>query len=133
MAISIEKVTGFHEDALKLRSQRVALLADNIANADTPGFKARDVDFKAILKARLGEQASGLAVDKTHQNHMGLADAAADGKLLYRNPSQPAIDGNTVDTQTEIVEFTKNAMDFQTGFLFLNSKFKGLTSAIKGE
>lgn len=133
MAISFDKVTGFHEDALKLRTQRAELLANNIANADTPGFKARDVDFNAVLQARLSQQKSGLDVAKTNQQHMSFKDDARSGKLMYRNPVQPAIDGNTVDTQTEIVQFTKNAMDFQSSFLFLNSRFKGLTTAIKGE
>jgi flagellar basal-body rod protein FlgB len=133
MAISFEKVTGIHEQALRLRTQRAELLANNIANADTPGFKARDVDFKAVMQAQLSQQKSGLKVTKTNQQHMSLEDSRSSGKLMYRNPTQPAIDGNTVDTQTEIVQFTKNAMDFQSSFLFLNSRFKGLTRAIKGE
>ena len=132
MAISFDKVTGFHEDALKVRTQRAELLANNIANADTPGYKARDVDFQAILQARLGQQKT-LQVAKTNQQHMSVDDNAASGKLMYRNPTQPAIDGNTVDTQSEIVQYTKNAMDFQSSFLLLNSRFKSLTTAIKGE
>lgn len=133
MAFSFDKATGFHEDALKLRSQRAELLANNLANADTPGYKARDVDFQSVLQAQLGQQKTGLSVSKTNQQHMSIQDPAIGGKLLYRNPVQPAIDGNTVDTQTEIVQYTKNAMDFQSSFLFLNSRFKGLIRAIKGE
>jgi flagellar basal-body rod protein FlgB len=132
MAISFDKVTGFQEQALKLTTQRAELLANNIANADTPGFKARDIDFKAMLRARLGMQKT-LDVEKTDPHHLSFEDTAEQGKLMYRLPAQPAIDGNTVDTQTEIVQYTKNAMDFQSSFLFLNNRFKGLTSAIKGE
>ena len=132
MAITFERATGFNEQALKLRTQRAELLANNVANADTPGFKARDIDFRAVLQDRLNQR-SGLAVDKTHAGHMSLEDPAANGQPLFRNPIQPSIDGNTVDTNTEIVQYTKNAMDFQSSFLFLNRSFKGMLTAIKGE
>jgi len=132
MAISFDKVTGFHEQALHIRTRRAELLANNIANADTPGFKARDIDFKAMLSAQL-EQQKGMVVAKTDDQHLSLNDRSLDGQAMYRNPLQPAIDGNTVDSQSEIVEYTRNAMDFQSSFLFLNNRFKGLLRAVKGE
>jgi len=135
MAISLEKAIGFHEQALKIRTQRAELLANNLANADTPGFKARDLDFRAMLASTLQADKAGssVSVRKTDQRHLQLSDDAVAGRVLYRQPLQPSIDGNTVDSQSEIVQFSKNAMDFQTSFMFLNSRIKGLKSAIKGE
>ncbi len=129
MAINFDKALGIHERALGLRSQRAEILANNLANADTPGFKARDMDFQAMLA---GQMESAAPLRTTNERHLTTATPAT-GELLYRNPIQPAIDGNTVDTQQEMAEFSKNALSFQASFQFLNSKFKGLTSAIKGE
>ena len=132
MAISFDSALGIHSQALELRTQRAEVLANNLANADTPGFKARDLDFQRILREQQG-QFDTLPMATTDGDHLphGSMDAAT--ALLYRAPLQPAVDGNTVETQREIAEFTKNAMDFQASFQFLNSKFKGLTRAIKGE
>jgi flagellar basal-body rod protein FlgB len=129
MGISFDKALGVYENALNVRVKRAEVIANNLANADTPGFKARDIDFRAILK---GATNNDLAMTETSPEHMGGAQAQAE-QLLYRNPTQPSIDGNTVDTQREISEYTKNMMDFQANFRFLNSKFKGLVSAIKGD
>ncbi|WP_369602235.1 flagellar basal body rod protein FlgB [Hahella sp. SMD15-11] len=132
MALSFDKALGIHQKALEVRVQRAEVLADNLANADTPGYKARDLDFRAILA---GEAARGnrLPLERTHEGHIPDDSSAAEGDLLYRVPVQPSIDGNTVDTQIESAEFARNALDFQTSFQFLNSKFKGLVTAIKGE
>ncbi|MDX1452977.1 MAG: flagellar basal body rod protein FlgB [Oleiphilaceae bacterium] len=132
MAISFDKALGVHAQALELRSQRAEILANNLANADTPGFKARDIDFQRILKEQMGTQ-DALAMATTDGQHLPHGELNAADALLYRAPLQPSIDGNTVETQREIAEFSKNAMDFQASFQFLNSKFKGLSSAIKGE
>ncbi|OZG73861.1 flagellar basal body rod protein FlgB [Hahella sp. CCB-MM4] len=133
MAISFDKALGIHEQALKLRTQRAEVLANNLANADTPGFKARDIDFKAVLQKQLGQQQSQLEVATTDEGHMSLSASGANGEMMYRNPSQPSIDGNTVESQTEIVEYTKNALDFQASFMLLNNRMKGLVNAIRGE
>ena len=129
MAISFDKALGVHERSLDLRSKRAELLANNLANADTPNFKARDIDFQAMLAQ---EMDSAQPMRVTNERHIAAATPAT-GEVLYRNPIQPAIDGNTVDTQHEMAEFSKNALGFQATFQFLNSKFKGLTSAIKGD
>jgi len=129
MAISFDKALGIHERALGVRAQRAEIIANNLANADTPGFKARDVDFKAMLASQM-EPAAAMKV--TSERHIAAATPES-GELLYRNPTQPSIDGNTVDTQQEMAEFSKNALGFQATFQFLNSKFKGLTSAIRGD
>ncbi|MDX5299018.1 MAG: flagellar basal body rod protein FlgB [Gammaproteobacteria bacterium] len=131
MTISFDRALGIHERALATRVQRAEVLANNLANADTPGFKARDIDFRAVL-AQAG-QSGELSMQRTHANHLPLTDGAGSVDVLYRNPLQPAIDGNTVDTQYELAQYTRNAMDYQSSFQFLNSKFKGLVSAIKGE
>ncbi|WLQ17310.1 flagellar basal body rod protein FlgB [Hahella aquimaris] len=131
MAISFDKALGIHEQALNVRARRAEVLANNIANADTPGFRARDIDFKAVLRQAKSIEDS-LEVVTTHDAHMAIK-TPAEGALLYRQPLQPSIDGNTVDTQTEIVQYSKNALDFQASFEFLNSRLKGIVSAIKGE
>ncbi len=136
MSISFDNALGLHEEALRFRSQRAEVLANNIANAETPNYKARDLDFNAVLAAQQGADAesTALAVSRTDQQHIaidGLIDQVAG--LRYRNALQPAVDGNTVDSEVEKAAYTQNAIDFQASFTFLNSKFKGLMTAIKGE
>jgi flagellar basal-body rod protein FlgB len=106
-------------------------LANNLANSDTPGFKARDINFQAMLAKENKKQAS-LQMSATDSAHIA-SRASGNSDLLYRNPSQPSIDGNTVDTQIEQTIFSRNAMDYNTSFEFLSKKFKGLKSAIRGE
>jgi flagellar basal-body rod protein FlgB len=132
MSISFEKALGIHEQAVNVRVKRAEILANNLANADTPGFKARDMDFRAALKGAMNPE-QGLAMAKTNVNHIGPGTSTTDADLLYRNPSQPSIDGNTVDTQVEMANYLKNSMDYEASFQFLNSKFKGLTNAIRGD
>ncbi len=133
MTISFERALGIHEQAVNLRVQRAEILANNIANADTPGFKARDLDFRAILAQQTAKADQALPLATTSGNHLPAAGAGHAADLLYRQPTQPSLDGNTVDSQTELAEFMKNTLDFQSSFQFLNSKFKGLSNAIKGE
>ncbi|OEY67357.1 flagellar basal body rod protein FlgB [Marinobacter sp. X15-166B] len=136
MAISFDKALGIHQHALQARVQRAEVLAHNLANADTPGFKARDIDFQAVMK-QARNQASGVSMATTHRGHIGdgatAPGAAGPNDLLYRTPHQPSIDGNTVDAQQEQSRFMRNAMDYQASFQFLNSKFMGLSKAIKGD
>ncbi|MDX1757320.1 MAG: flagellar basal body rod protein FlgB [Marinobacter sp.] len=132
MAISFDKALGIHEHALQARVQRAEVLANNLANADTPGFKARDLDFQAMMEQAKG-QVSGLPMSRTNDRHLDTSGASGSPELLYRTPHQPSIDGNTVDSQEEQSRFMRNAMDYQASFQFLSSKFSGLTKAIKGE
>lgn len=134
MAISFDKAFGVHEHALNLRADRSELLANNIANADTPNYKARDLDFHAQLKSRMGQMSGDLKLKTTNSQHSSqLLQADAINGLKYRTPSQPAIDGNTVDLQVERAEFARNTLQYQTAFTFLNSRVNGLKSAIRGE
>ena len=113
-----ESLFGVHGTALALRSQRLGLLASNIANASTPGFKARDIDFNAAMQAADGGASS--------------ADAIA-GATRYRVPLQPSLDGNTVELNTEQTAFAENAVAYQTTLSFLNGRISTLTRALKGE
>lgn len=131
MAIGFNNALGIHEQALYLRSRRADVLANNLANADTPNFKARDVDFSSLLNAATERQSAGQP-RRTHERHLSLSDSGS-GDLLYRVPNQPAIDGNTVEEHAEMARFAKNGQDFEASLYFLNSKFRGLQTAIRGE
>jgi len=131
MAISFDKALGNIPGNLKLYAERSSLLASNLANADTPGFKARDIDFRTVLAKAGGAQ---MALKTTQGAHLGGASSAmSEATKLYRIPIQPSIDGNTVDSQVEQAQFTKNAIHYQSTLTFLNGKFRGLMLAIKGE
>jgi len=124
MSIGIDEALGVHARALDLRAQRSEILAANLANEDTPGFQARDLDFARELQR----------VDAPFD--IGDIGTSGDGKavpqMLYRTPMQPALDGNTVELSVEQAAFSKNAMDFQTSLTFLDMKFRGLKQAIEG-
>ncbi|OWJ91194.1 flagellar basal body rod protein FlgB [Pseudomonas sp. A46] len=135
MSISFEKALGIHQQALSFRAQRGEVLANNIANADTPNYKARDLDFSAVLAQQADKQTQGaFHAATTHERHIE-ADGfdMGDAALKYRIPFQAAIDQNTVDAQLEQANYTENAMQFQASFTLLNSKFNGLTKALRGE
>lgn len=131
MAISFDKALGLREHALQLRVQRAGVLSSNIANIDTPNFKARDIDFQSELSARTSLSAT--SAKATSQGHMQLKDFGEDSSQVYRIPSQPSIDGNTVEEHVEHAEFMKNSLEFQVAFQLLNSSFKGLRKAVRGE
>ncbi len=130
MSISFDRALGIHAEALELRERRAEVLANNLANADTPGYKARDFDFKAMLGAQVDNQ---MQMSMTSGKHLPPMDIAQSNGLKYRQPDQISLDGNTVDTQKETAEFTKNVLDFQASFRLLNGKFKALTAVLKGE
>lgn len=120
MSIDFHQALGIHPQALELRAQRTQLLAANIANENTPGYQARDIDFAAALAGTSSEEGSGLVLD-------------SDGDAHYRVPNQPSADGNTVELGVEQAAFSQNAVDFQTSLTFLNMKLKGLAKAIAGQ
>lgn len=133
MSISFDKALGIHEKALHFRSERAAVLANNLANVDTPNFKAKDLDFKQALQQQM-KPSQGFDLSTTQARHIGGEGFnTVEGDVLYRTPQQPSIDGNTVEDQIEHAEYMKNALAFQASFQFLNSKFSGLRSAIRGE
>lgn len=133
MAISFDNALGIHAQALEARVKRAEVLANNLANADTPGYKARDIDFQSLMQ-RAQQSVSGFEMTKTDDGHMDTSPSGVNGgDLMYRTPHQPSLDGNTVDAQQEQTRFMRNAMDYQASFQFLSSKFSGLTKALKGE
>ncbi|WP_455924983.1 flagellar basal body rod protein FlgB [Pseudomonas putida] len=135
MSISFDKALGIHEQALAFRAQRAEVLANNLANADTPNYKARDLDFAAVLQAEGDKRQNGtFELERTNSKHIE-ADGVSmgDQQLLYRTPSQPSLDQNTVDAQVEQANYAQNSVNFQASFTLLNAKFKGLVSAIRGE
>jgi flagellar basal-body rod protein FlgB len=135
MAISLDKAFGIHAQALIMRSQRAQVLAANLANADTPNYKARDVDFDGLLKEAAGTASVTRPVlITTHAGHLSSGEAdGMSGELLYRVPLAPSLDGNTVDTQVEQAKFAENAVQYMASLNFLNGNIKGLMTAIRGE
>lgn len=130
MPISFDKALGSFPEHLKLYGERSSLLASNIANADTPGFKAKDIDFQAVL-AKAGSDQLSLKISNSH--HIGSSSSAVSANnLQYRNPMQPSLDGNTVDMQVEQGEFAQNAVRYQSTLRFLSGRISGLMLAIKG-
>lgn len=127
---------GVHADALRLRARRGELIANNLANADTPGFKARDVDFRKALAAA-GQPGGALSLSTTNAAHLSHGANAVlpdgNGVVQYRVPMAPALDGNTVDAQVEQAAFAENAVRYQATLSFLNSRFRGLMTAITGQ
>lgn len=133
MPINFERAFSIHDDALLMRGHRSSILASNIANADTPNYKARDVDFGAMLRSASQRQVGEIRLASTHRQHIPTQIATPGAELKYRNPLHPSLDGNTVDSHVEQAEFAQNAMMYQTSFTFLNSKVSGLMKALKGE
>ena len=133
MAINFDKALGIHQYTLGVRSRRTELLASNIANADTPGYKARDLDFKTEL--RNAKSRTGVSLDRTNVAHrFGQSYSMAQAGVLYRMGNQPDTgDGNTVDAEVERNLFMKNSLEYQASLDFLNSKISGLREAIKGQ
>jgi flagellar basal-body rod protein FlgB len=130
---------GYHGQALMLRSERQRVLAGNIANADTPGFKARDFDFSKALAMASGSTSAVMppAVARTSANHIaGSSDGASivsTAQLAWRNPDQPSLDGNTVDLDRERANFADNAARYEATLRFINSNVRTMLSAITGQ
>jgi flagellar basal-body rod protein FlgB len=133
--LSLDRHLGIHPQAATLRSQRAELLAANLANADTPNYQARDLDFGAVLQQALGGEGGegGERVVRTDSRHLGLGDGEGGAEVLYRTPTQAALDQNSVDVQAERARFADNALRYQATMRFLDSKFSGLIAAIRGE
>jgi len=121
----------FHAKALLLRSERGRVLAGNLANADTPNFKARDIDFRQALAAATG-QARDAAVLRTHAAHLPVGGGAAAPTLLYRTPLQTSLDGNTVEMDVERASFADNTVRYEASLRFLNGQIRTLMTAMGG-
>lgn len=130
MAISFEKAFGIHPHALMIREKRAEVLAENIANADTPGYKAKDVDFQQALQ--LARSRQGQSASRTHEQHFHIA-STMHKDTQFRNPDQPDTgDGNSVDIHRERNAIMQNSLEYQTTLTFLNSRISGLKKALTG-
>jgi flagellar basal-body rod protein FlgB len=127
-----ENIFGIHEQALLLHGQRIGVLATNLANADTPGFKARDIDFSAVLAHT--DDSTPLPMQITQGGHIALNDSESPSfDLKYRNPYQASLDGNTVEMPVEQAAFSENNVRYQASLMFINLKIAELQFAIAGQ
>jgi flagellar basal-body rod protein FlgB len=122
MTINFKNAFDTHPKALSVWNKRTELLASNLANVDTPHYKARDLDFRAILT---GAQAQTIPMQVTQPGHLGMRPEI-DESALYRNPHQPSLDGNSVESEQEHLQY-------QASMTFLNERIVGLRSAIRGD
>lgn len=140
----IDDFLAIHANSLQLRARRTKILATNIANADTPNYKARDLAFaevlhdarsSAIMPARGGNglkmTAGGLHT--TNKRHIASTQSTNNAQVMYRQPEQAALDGNTVDKDLEQARFAENNVRYQSSLKFINSRVSGLMRALRGE
>lgn len=136
MPLNLDTYLGVQQDALKVQSQRMEVLAKNLANVDTPNYKAQDIDFKTAL-AQAGSAGSSLALKTTSANQIGnnttTGDVENSAALKYRVPLAPSLDGNTVDAQLEQAAFADNTVRYQATLTFLSGSLKDLVTAITGQ
>ncbi len=132
MTISFDKLFGMQPQILQMRGKRSELLASNMANADTPGYKAKDIDFKTALKSAQSGM-TPVHLDTTQTNHIGAIDHVGQGHVKYRNPTQASIDGNTVENQIEQAKYAENALRYQASLRFMGGKITGIMTALKGD
>ena len=135
MSSEIDRLFGLHQASLSARGDRSQVIASNIANADTPGYQARDLDFKASLTAALGAPgAKPTTLVRTSSRHLAGAQSGAElgtASLVYRSVSQASIDNNTVDVNVERAQFADNAMRMEASLVFINAKIKSLLTALQ--
>ena len=133
MALNLDTYLGLDAPALKLQSKRMEVIADNLANADTPGYKAREIDFRAAM-AQAGSADAPVKLTTTNAGHLSTDPATSmAASLKYRVPLAPSLDGNTVDAQQEQAAFADNTVRYQATLNFLSGKFKSLLTAITGQ
>jgi len=126
---------AFGEQVLKLRTYRQQILGNNLANSDTPGFKARDINFADVLKNELAgvTRSGGLQLAVTNSGHLKGKVSIENPNLLYRVPNQPAMDGNTVDGDVELSELTKNSLFTESALTMLGGTIRSRMSSITGQ
>lgn len=139
MAINLDKLVGFNESALTIRTERMEVISGNLANANTPGYKARDIDFNKAMQSAMREASGGTAnhaysgMVRTNDRHLSgnSTSVAANFDMQYRIPTQPDTgDGNTVEVQAERNRFLDNGLRYQASLEFLNGKIKGMKKAL---
>lgn len=134
MVSKLDNAFSFQQQALGLRAQRQQVLAANIANADTPNYKARDFDFSAVLKEAVAGRSTGnLPLATTSGRHLQGSSETGPARLMYRADVQSSVDGNTVNMDVERAQFTENAIQYEAGVTFITGQIKTLMSAIQGQ
>jgi flagellar basal-body rod protein FlgB len=128
----VDRVFGVSPQVLSVRSQRFEMIAANLANADTPGYKARDMDFSSALAAA-GDSAGASKMFTTNPQHIEVDAGGMSDVAKYRVPMQPSMDGNTVESDVERSAFMDNSIRYQASLNFLNSRIKGILGALRGE
>lgn len=130
MPINFNNAFGIHDDALLLFERRTQLLSENIANADTPNYKARDIDFNQVLQRAKNDS---VKLRVTNKSHINIGQQAYANDVQFRQVEQSAADGNTVDMQKEKAAFSENSMRYQLSMNIMSRKIKGLKTAFRGE
>ena len=124
----MDSILGIHEGALTFRAQRMDVIAANLANADTPHYKARDVEFKSVLDGT----ANAVKLSTTDSRHIATTPRLAQNELKYRIPHQPSLDGNTVEADLELARYAENAVSYQASLLFASNRISTLRTALTG-
>lgn len=141
MINKLDNTFQFHENALRIRSQRQELIAANIANADTPNFKARDIDFKSMMQQALSANQSNTPANLLQKTALNHLNAVATSSNLAAGPNQPmfrpivqgSVDGNSVDMDIERNQFMDNGIRYEASLNMVNGQIKKLLSAITGQ
>jgi len=132
-----DSIFGIHEQAIQVRKQRQDILANNLANADTPNYKARDLDWRKAMSEANDIFESGrykTDMNTTNGRHIGgSGEISTHDFIQYRNPTQPSLDGNTVETHIEKAKYMENAIQYQATLNFLDGKISSIRGALKGE
>lgn len=132
MVSKLDKTLNFHQQALGLRATRQELLASNIANSDTPNFKAKDIDFSSVLREKLSATSPATVLRTTSPTHISNGkENGISNSILYRVPMQPSVDGNTVDMDSERTRFADNSIKYDASISFISMQFRNLMTAIQ--
>jgi flagellar basal-body rod protein FlgB len=133
MTESLDNLLQFHANALNVRAFRQQLLAANIANADTPGYKARDIDFASVLRnATTDARSASASLRATSDRHLTGNTGQPTTEVLYRGVLQPSLDGNTVDMDVERNRFAENAVHYDANLVFISNQLKLMQAALQG-
>jgi len=129
----INPLSSLHAASMAVQQQRMDVLASNIANADTPNFKARDIDFAKVLAGTQSSGGSAMTLAATDSNHASGSASSTSYPLSFRVPLQPTLDGNTVDEQVEQAAFADAVLHYQASLSFQSGEMKSLVTAITGQ
>ena len=134
MNVQLDNALRFHQTALNLRAQRQEVLAANIANADTPHYKARDFEFGGALRgAMMGRVGRPIALSTTSSRHLNASGVATSPQLQYRSEEQASVDGNTVNMDTERASFAENAVQYEASLTFISGMLRTMQQAVQGQ